>query len=326
MAARRAAEQRHGGWAWWCAYCWHPLPQLAAKASAPDALGLPLCTQQTICVPASSPCPPASNLFHPFRRPAVHIGATRRADGHSRIRRRGQRAAGSCDLWAHRGRTQQCAAAARRLQRQHLPAAGAGATGAAGQRRRAGQRLGHAHWRRQGAGQQTAAVLCRQSLQANSMHALPCNARLPIPASAPPCPMCQAKRSASSFSSIGSMMRTGLGGLGLRSKSSPAVRGRGGGAARRRAGRGGTALLVALASRLFLAPRNPHLIRCLSGRWRRREERATWWLHAQATGSVTWTGGMTGEAGQGREACGWCLRAPVCLHACPKLPQARSCT
>jgi len=36
--------------------------------------------------------------------------------------------------------------------------------------------------------------------------------------------LCQAKRSASSFSSIGSMMRTGLGGLGLRSKSSPAVR------------------------------------------------------------------------------------------------------
>ncbi|PRW59937.1 Oxysterol-binding 9 [Chlorella sorokiniana] len=33
----------------------------------------------------------------------------------------------------------------------------------------------------------------------------------------------KAKRSASSFSSIGSMMRTGLGGLGLRSKSSPAV-------------------------------------------------------------------------------------------------------
>lgn len=41
----------------------------------------------------------------------------------------------------------------------------------------------------------------------------------------------QAKRSAASFSSIGSMMRTGLGGLGLRSKSSPAVRWRGGAAA-----------------------------------------------------------------------------------------------
>ena len=50
-SARRAAVQRHGGWAWWCAYRWHLLPQLAGEPVVKLHWGRQPAPSRLICMP-----------------------------------------------------------------------------------------------------------------------------------------------------------------------------------------------------------------------------------------------------------------------------------